>query len=81
MVTGFRRAHDLGFDMRRSLDLRGRCRQALLGGRIVTDAVAEALKAAGFDRRKRPWPTPLGYSPQDATAAAGLGITTLYATV
>ncbi|HEY1865328.1 MAG TPA: helix-turn-helix domain-containing protein [Roseiarcus sp.] len=48
--------------------------------RIVA-AVGEALRAAGFGRRKRPRPPPLGYSLQDAAAAAGVGKTTIYSAV
>jgi excisionase family DNA binding protein len=50
-------------------------------GKIVADAVAEALKALGFGRQKKPRPTLLGYSLQDAAAAAGVGKTTIYSAV
>jgi excisionase family DNA binding protein len=49
--------------------------------RIVADAVAEALKAAGFSRRKRPRPIALAYSPPDAAAAAGVGTSTVYSAI
>ena len=44
-------------------------------------AVEEALRKAGFGRRKRPKPAPLGYSPPDAAEAAGVGTTTIYIAV
>ena len=47
----------------------------------VLAAVEEALRNAGFGRRKRPKPAPLGYSPPDAAEAAGVGTTTIYIAV
>lgn len=46
--------------------------------RIVADAVAEALKAAGFGKRKKQRPPPIGYTLIDAASVAGVGKTSLY---
>jgi excisionase family DNA binding protein len=50
--------------------------------KIVADAAAQALKAAGFGTRKaKPSPPRIGYTIKEAAGVTGLGRTSLYLAV
>jgi hypothetical protein len=50
--------------------------------KIVADATAQALRAAGFAVRKaKPLPPRIGYSIEEAVSVSGLGRTTIYGAI